>query len=200
VFDGSLRSGERIPQDEIAQALGVSITPVREALIALQVEGIVRIIPHRGAFISPVYAKDIREQYALIGLLWAHGIRLALTEALAADRDDLAFLMRSSLEVGTSDELFDVMTRFTQRIEHLGGSSAWRNLIDAVPRLLPNTALYYRQITKSTAAVTAYAEGLALAIEQGEIEAATRMIEEMMLAHGAALIDELNERGLLAEP
>jgi len=39
MFDGDLRPGTRVPQDEIAQALGVSRIPVREALIALEREG-----------------------------------------------------------------------------------------------------------------------------------------------------------------
>jgi DNA-binding GntR family transcriptional regulator len=53
IFDGDLRPGTRVPQDEIAQTLGVSRIPVREALIALEREGWVTIELHRGALSTP---------------------------------------------------------------------------------------------------------------------------------------------------
>ena len=52
VFLGELRDGERVPQREIAEALGVSSVPVREALASLQREGVVTLEPNRGAFIN----------------------------------------------------------------------------------------------------------------------------------------------------
>ena len=56
IFDGELRPGDRVPQDEIAHTLGISRIPVREALIALEREGWVTIEMHRGAFISAIDA------------------------------------------------------------------------------------------------------------------------------------------------
>ena len=48
IFDGELRPGDRIPQDHIADALGMSRIPVREALIKLSEAGLVRVLPQRG--------------------------------------------------------------------------------------------------------------------------------------------------------
>ena len=61
IFDGDLRPGTRVPQDEIAQTLGVSRIPVREALIALEREGWVTIELHRGAFINALDEDAVRE-------------------------------------------------------------------------------------------------------------------------------------------
>src|SRR5512132_960692 len=67
VFLGELRDGERVPQREIAEALGVSSVPVREALAALQREGVVTIEPNRGAFVNGLDADVVTEQFYVFG-------------------------------------------------------------------------------------------------------------------------------------
>src|SRR3954463_14764393 len=76
IVAGALASGSRLRQVEIARRFGVSTTPVREALAALQREGLVRLHPQRGAVVFVPTVDDLREHYE---------IRAAL-EALAAAR------------------------------------------------------------------------------------------------------------------
>src|SRR3954466_10867838 len=76
ILAGTRAPGERLPQVEIAKALGVSTTPVREALAALQREGLVRLHPQRGAVVFVPTVDDLREHYEIRGAL----------EALAAAR------------------------------------------------------------------------------------------------------------------
>ena len=61
IFEGNLKVGERVPQDEIAADLGVSRAPVREAIIALDREGWVMIQPHRGAFVIGLDENSTRD-------------------------------------------------------------------------------------------------------------------------------------------
>jgi DNA-binding GntR family transcriptional regulator len=70
IFDGRLQQGDHIRQDDIAEELGVSRIPVREAIIALDREGWVTIEPHRGAFVHGLDENAIRDHYALLGLLY----------------------------------------------------------------------------------------------------------------------------------
>lgn len=74
IVAGELASGTKLRQVEIARRFGVSTTPVREALAALQREGLVRLHPQRGAVVFVPTVEDLREHYE---------IRAAL-EALAA--------------------------------------------------------------------------------------------------------------------
>jgi DNA-binding GntR family transcriptional regulator len=74
ILSGDLAPGARLRQSELARALAVSTTPVREALTVLEREGFVRRDPHRGAQVFRATVKQIRENYE---------IRLAL-EPLAA--------------------------------------------------------------------------------------------------------------------
>jgi DNA-binding GntR family transcriptional regulator len=81
IVAGERAPGSRLPQVEIARRLGVSTTPVREALAMLQREGLVRLHPQRGAVVFIPTVAGLREHYE---------IRAAL-EALAAARTAEAF-------------------------------------------------------------------------------------------------------------
>ena len=76
IVAGELPAGSKLRQVEIARRFGVSTTPVREALAALQREGLVRLHPQRGAMVFVPTVADLREHYE---------IRAAL-ESLAASR------------------------------------------------------------------------------------------------------------------
>lgn len=69
IFAGELRPGDKIDQDEIADSLGISKLPVREALIALELESIVDMPPRRGAFVAPMTRDDVRDHYWLLGVV-----------------------------------------------------------------------------------------------------------------------------------
>src|SRR5438270_13880879 len=69
IFDGELRPGERVPQDDVAAMIGISRIPVREALIALEREGWVTIEMHRGDFVNALDVRSVGYSYALFGLV-----------------------------------------------------------------------------------------------------------------------------------
>ena len=64
-----LRPGERIQELEVAQLLGVSRTPVREAIKVLTAEGLVELVPLRGAIVKAFSAKDARDMLEVIALV-----------------------------------------------------------------------------------------------------------------------------------
>jgi DNA-binding GntR family transcriptional regulator len=98
IFDGVLRPGMRVPQDAIAQDLGVSRIPVREALIVLEHEGWVTIEMHRGAFINALDKRAVQDHYELYGLIYG----FAAQRAMVRGEDDLA------------DTLADLQSRFAR--------------------------------------------------------------------------------------
>jgi DNA-binding GntR family transcriptional regulator len=66
---GSLRPGSFLDQDGIAAELGTSRTPLRDALIQLETEGFVEILPRRGVVIRSLRLDDVRHLYEIIGAL-----------------------------------------------------------------------------------------------------------------------------------
>ncbi|MCU1492838.1 MAG: transcriptional regulator, GntR family [Acidimicrobiaceae bacterium] len=69
IMRGVYRPGDRLPQDEIANILGISRIPVRAGLRLLEAEGLVTIYPHRGARVNILQAAEIKELYELRAML-----------------------------------------------------------------------------------------------------------------------------------
>ena len=87
ILTGELPAGSLIHQGELAEQLGLSRTPLREALQRLQAEGLIRIDNHRGAVVTRPTHDDVSQIYELQMLLEAAAARWA---ALARTPDDLA--------------------------------------------------------------------------------------------------------------
>lgn len=69
VISGRLKPGERVPEQEIAESFGISRTPIREAFRQLESEGFITVTPRKGAVVSPITDRDVREFYAIKSLL-----------------------------------------------------------------------------------------------------------------------------------
>jgi DNA-binding GntR family transcriptional regulator len=72
IIDGRLEPGRRLKEEELARELGISRTPVREALLMLQAEGLVVATPNRGAMVRVHDATDLDDLYQLRALLEGH--------------------------------------------------------------------------------------------------------------------------------
>ncbi|MBI3106368.1 MAG: GntR family transcriptional regulator [Candidatus Rokubacteria bacterium] len=112
ILTGEFVSGEFLGEEALAERLGVSRTPVREALGSLQRDGLVEIVPHRGAFIRWPSPRDVEERF---------DIRIAI-ETLALRR---AF---PKLDEDVLRRLLDRVREQQERIESAsyGGSSTSR--------------------------------------------------------------------------
>jgi DNA-binding GntR family transcriptional regulator len=92
IVAGELRPGQRVLQEDVAELLGVSIAPVREALRVLEQEGQVTYQPRRGYFVTELRIEDLQEIYALRQVLEerAASHALPLLDADALERIELA--------------------------------------------------------------------------------------------------------------
>jgi DNA-binding GntR family transcriptional regulator len=84
IVEGRLAPGERLKEEELARELGISRTPIREALLVLSAEGLVDAAPNRGATVRAHTAQDLDDLYQLRALLEGIATRRAasrLTEA-----------------------------------------------------------------------------------------------------------------------
>lgn len=69
IVDGEFSSGFQLRQDALAAEFGVSRIPIREALMQLEAEGLVKIHPHRGAIVSELSSEEVEELFELRALL-----------------------------------------------------------------------------------------------------------------------------------
>lgn len=138
ILDGRLAPGQRLKEEELARELGISRTPVREALLVLQTEGMVEAAPNRGATVRSYDADDLGEMYLLRAALEGLAARLAAERVKARD---LAKLRKSCDRfesaglLGTLEELVKENLFFHNTILAAAGSERIAQLVRSVTEL-----------------------------------------------------------------
>ncbi len=80
ILQGRIKPGERIRERELVESLGISRSPLREAIRVLEAEGLVTTAPHRGAWVSELSAEDLRETTDVRIMLETYAARLTCKE------------------------------------------------------------------------------------------------------------------------
>lgn len=105
IISGELPPSESLDANRLGDALGLGRTPVREALLRLQLEGIVRIVPKRGVEIVRLSANDIREIYQVISAVEIEAVRLLTrTQPLAETLQPLADATAQMVDAAEKDK------------------------------------------------------------------------------------------------
>ncbi|MQA97472.1 MAG: FCD domain-containing protein [Streptosporangiales bacterium] len=186
---GELAAGAAVPQDEIARRLGVSITPVREALRRLESEGLVSYRAHRGATVSELSQEAARELYLLRGAVEGLTARLAATRITDDQLERLRVLHARMLDAqheGRSGDLAPLSRELHDAIALAGGPaflaghlrSIWRE--NPVP---PDTSLWHDHANAEI--FLREHEDLLAALEAHDPDAA-ECIMKLHLEHSAA--------------
>jgi DNA-binding GntR family transcriptional regulator len=130
IVSGQLQGGDFIRPESIAQELGISATPVREGLLALRTQGVVRLEPRRGFVVVPLTGDDIRDLFAaqalLAGELAARAVKRCDATAIAS-LEKLHLELEGAAERGEHDELEELNHRFHRAINLLANAPkiAW---------------------------------------------------------------------------
>ena len=114
IIEGIHPPGARVTEQEVAATAGVSRTPVREALRRLEAEGLLRFVPHQGAFVTSWSDQDAEDIFELRAMLEGYGARLAVTKATSEDAAQLR-----SLAEAQSKEAADHSPGYLERIADL---------------------------------------------------------------------------------
>ena len=85
IMTGALREGDKINENELCASMGVSKTPLREALRVLNVEGLISLIPNRGSYVTRPTIEEIVEMFDVMSLLEGYCARAAC--ARMSERD-----------------------------------------------------------------------------------------------------------------
>jgi len=127
IFARELEPGSWIDELRIAEALGISRTPLREALKVLAAEGLVTMKVRRGAYVTEVNEKDLRDVYHLLALLESDAAGVVAAEASDAQLQELQTL-HTELGAAVSDreKFFEINERFHMRLLEIA-NNRWRD-------------------------------------------------------------------------
>lgn len=200
ILDGAMAPGEFIREQEVSIALGVSRTPVREALGRLASEGFLERIPHRGFRVPEEPLGALLELYPIVSALELLAGRLALPRLTPQDIQALREIndrmgrARPSGEVG---ELIDLNNRFHQLIARRSGSVRLAEMLEDLRGQLRRLEVwFYSQQSRADESVAEHDE-MIRAIEAGDHDRALGLLEHNMALTHRRLVDE---RALQGEP
>ena len=131
IFSRELSPGSWIDELKIAEAYGISRTPLREALKVLAAEGLVTMKVRRGAYVTEVSDRDLADVYHLLSLLESDAASVVASQASDAELAELQTL-HAELEAAAKPEapdrglFFEVNERFHMRLLEIAGNR-WRN-------------------------------------------------------------------------
>ena len=117
ILSGRYEQNTELKETAIGAELGVSRTPVREALRQLELEGLVSIIPNRGAYVNMITAKDVQDFYVIRSMLEGLCVRWAtehITQEQLEELDEIILLSEYHMDKGHSDQLTELDGRFHQ--------------------------------------------------------------------------------------
>jgi DNA-binding GntR family transcriptional regulator len=140
IMSGTLRPGTFIRLDETAAELGVSITPVREALRTLRGEGMVQLEPHRGHVVSPFTRGDIDDIFWLQASIASQLARSAAERITDDEIDQLERLndvLAVAVEGADPNDVADAEFAFHRAFNHTTGRIKLAWFLLHVTRYLP---------------------------------------------------------------
>jgi len=195
ILAGRLVSGERIDQDAVAESHGMSRLPVREALIALEQEGLVVNTPRRGAYVAQLSPEDVQDQYEVYGLV------AGIAAARAAERltpDEIAELRKAheqfvkakggAAQQRSNEEFHRIINRVASR--------RLRSMLGLLARSLPSH--HYMFDSAWAALAKHHHEQVLIAIERRDPVGARAAMTEHLVASGHQAVVALRGKGFWA--
>ena len=198
IFDGSYAAGEYVRLDQLAAGLGISVTPVREALFELRAEGLLAQQPHRGFVVLPVTGRDICD----VSDVQAHiGGELAARAATNITDDQVRELeaIQAQLEAAYASDDDERAVRlnhdFHRAINVAADSPKLAQLMSQITRYAPESVFpivagWPKRSMKDHRRVVA-------ALAKRDAEQARVAMSEHLSAGAAPLIDHLRQRGVV---
>lgn len=198
IFSGQLKPGEKVPESKIAEEMGISRGPVREALMVLEQEGLVETNPRRGSRVARITLTDIREMYTLRALLEGFAVTLFM-DAVTDER--IALLEKALGDLAQAVENKDVIDISRKNLafheiilvnsNHGRLLSAWKSLRAQSRMLSSMTTEYYLGLED----LYKHHVELADAIRSGDKKKARKAFEKHILDSMEQLIASLKKKG-----
>ena len=132
ILSGKLKENEELREISIGEELGVSRTPVREAFRQLELEGLITIIPNKGAFVTGITGKDVKDIYMIRSHLEGLCARLAcdhITKEQLEEMEENIYLGEFHASKGHMDQMAELDNRFHELLYEACDSKMLENLL-----------------------------------------------------------------------
>lgn len=193
ILTGALPAGSRLDLDAITEEFATSRTPVREALLELSFEGLVRVAPRSGITVIGVSSRDVLDSFTILGVLTGQAAAWAAERVTPEELDRLRQLAADVASRSGEDSIGEANWRFHQDIHRAAHSPRLLAQIRQAAHVVPTNFLtlfpdHERQSLNEH-------EELLDALGDGNAERARSIAERHVLEAGRSLVDWLEHGG-----
>ena len=178
IIKGDLAQGSKLFEAKIAEQLGVSRTPVREAIRELAAEGFVKISPNQGVEISNISIEDIQEVLQIRAVLEGLAAKLAATKITKEKIKKLENINKNMEKYARKDDIFNVI-RESEKFHGLILDICENNRLIRIRKNLDEQIHRYRSISLNIPGRPEYAleehKKITEALKQGDLEKADEL-------------------------
>jgi DNA-binding GntR family transcriptional regulator len=191
IIDGSLPAGAELNQAQIAEKLGISRGPVREALGQLEQEGLIRNVPYKGVYVTELTEKYIEELYSIRSALETFALSRSMERFTPQELEQLRRIidkMRDMAQAQDAEQLVNLDLQFHQYIVELADHellmNLWKLLQIGVRRCLHTRHQIYRSLDEVVGSHPALVE----AIAARNTELASQILHDHIIEAGEQII------------
>lgn len=198
IFDGTYAAGEYVRLDQLAAELGISVTPVREALFELKAEGLLAQQPRRGFVVLPVTGRDLTDVsnvQAYIGGELAARAAANITDEQLRDLKQIQTDLEAAYAATDDERAVRLNHEFHRAINVAADSPKLSQLMSQITRYAPESV--YPAIAGWPEKSNDHHRRLLAALEQHDADLARTEMSEHLAAGAEPLIEHLTERGVV---
>lgn len=135
IMTGKLKEGDKINENELCETLGISKTPLREALRVLSVEGLIRLVPHRGSFVTKPTFEEIAEMFDVMSLLEGFCAKEACAKLAPKDFariEKLHAKLEENFEIRDQEEYIRTNNQYHSLIQKIAGNRTLNQIVNGL--------------------------------------------------------------------
>ena len=132
ILNGKYKVGEELKETVVGEEYGVSRTPVREAFRQLELEGLISIVPNKGAYVDGITPKDVVDIYEIRSRLEGLCARWAtenITQAQMDQMDETVYMSEFHARRGHFDKVAELDSEFHEKMYEASGSKKLEHLL-----------------------------------------------------------------------
>jgi DNA-binding GntR family transcriptional regulator len=195
IVTGQVKAGTFLRLEHLAEAAGVSVTPVREALMQLRSQGFVEWHPRRGFAVVLLTSEDVRDIYQVQAYTAAELVRRAVRRLSPVDIDDLERLqdrLEAAHDGGNSDQVEQLNHEFHRALNTAAASPRLAYLLRTFTQYAPR--LFFAQIDGWSDASASDHRSIIAAIRSGNADEAADAMTEHVTRAGGLLAEHVDRQ------
>lgn len=196
IISGDLKPGQRLMEVQLAEQLGVSRTPVRESIRKLELEGLVKMVPRKGAYVTPMSISDLREMMEIRRALENLSAELAAKNATEEDIKKLHESNKgfeSSAMTNNEKGIIDYDIDFHETIYKATGNERLCNMINSLREQMQRVRVEYVHHISDKKPLIGQHQMIIKYIEEHNPEAAAKAASEHIKEAEEDMIVELSK-------